>query len=49
MPDADTVWLIELAELTGMLRADGVDRDLAAGVQRLPSRDGDGAAALLSR
>ena len=47
MPGADTVWLIELAELTGVLREAGLDRDLAAGVQLLPSRDSDRDASLL--
>ena len=48
MPGADTVWLIELGGIDGRAARGGVDRDLAAGVQLLPSRDSDGAASLLS-
>ena len=48
MPAADTVWLIELAELTHRAAQRWADRDLAAGLQLLPSRDGDRAPSQLS-
>jgi hypothetical protein len=46
MPDADTVWLIEWAELTAAAARGRVDRDLAGGVHCLPPRDGAATAAV---
>ena len=47
MPAADTVWPVDLAKLTDLLRNAGLSRDLAAGAQPRPPRDSDRAARVL--
>ena len=48
MPGADTVWLIDLAELTGVLHEAGLTVIWQQEYSSLPSRDSDGTASLLS-
>jgi SAM-dependent methyltransferase len=48
MPDADTVWPVELGDLELLLRRSGASRDVATRVHRQPSADGGSVAAVLS-
>jgi hypothetical protein len=48
MPDADTVWLIRLGDVTSFARGRGLERDVAAAGHRDAGGDGSGATAVVS-